>query len=1390
MQDQQKPFKLDISRRVTEEVKRSTGYKEVTSAWKFASDEYGKIRSLTRGDKDFETKLYQFLAHYVAPTANSDFKIFDDAKLDAWQDIDVPEAQKWLAVPGEDLSIPFRMIDLFTGNLVETKNYGPLDQYCILSHSWKGQEIDCEYFTRAKRSTYRLNSKYGDVEAVAALARDGAREPYRRLQELIKKPGKCQKHEAKTVEALLKMHFEVLAAERDCRSADKGARQGLELRTSAAWEAEHYRSYVKGLHKPRSKGDAVEAPLASLDDKIKKLEEGACSNEARMLDRQKTAYSELEKRKADTDLHINDTEIMYAIEDLLEALYYRKSARKLLGAVEQAKKTFGRPSFPPTGRRYLWLDNCCIKKSNAGELTESLARMGEWYANADFCLVHVDTPPNDEEWIQESSLVFPLEGQANDPPSDDKLPVESEAHSAQEEKLAEKVIHTFSELTKLADGRKKIHWATRGWTLQELVLSRVTYYFNSAWTPLDRDVGVLGPYYYLAPFIKQYLSLHFVESEYDGAGVSAKDFDKNKAEGLIKVLQTLSLEPPRDIEKRTASAQIGKMVYMAAETKDETLNELYEDRLQLDKLRDRIGLINSLLCDFVTQVDAAITEDRKYVQQVGRIRRLANWADGTEPVNASARSILNMASERDVTVPIDQVYSLMGILGVRFPVFPAEGLPKALCRLLDEVVVTSNDVSVFNWSGRYAGSPIRGRSLYPRNIEAFQNPIDIPSLQAQATINLDIVRLFQNERYHKGKRAQAVIWCLDKLIEKTQELGKKCPILFPLKCLVDSIWHSSFDWVGNYLMELQKVVEMLNKAIKNEKIRKKLQQEKKNKKQGKAAPTQTPTDESAPLLSRSSSMMSSKYAAAKSELTSNVSKRLPKASKSSFGLGWKKGKPCKDETKQETIETAVVTAPMEEPAPPAPLPTQPEAEDQEDKENKEENQPSTPLTDWGELETQLNKTAGKIKDGSQNSPEGANPAPDAELHGQTLVDKNGQPQAQESNGSDAKIVCPNPIIVTSAGIRGVFDIQRVVISMQNPEVLRATVQNAVPGQRIEGSCTISTGFSIILVGFTCEKEMLEQQLDVTEVIKSQLSQNSEEPGDGQPNGDGKDTSPSVEGTNATPGEPGDTAQDESRKATQEEVKDEKEATEAIQEVKEEGSEEVQRQPDSKTEESDENVERVYGGKWNEEQRRVHQMIKFVQEDDLHAVAGEWVLARFSDVEGAHWFLCRIELGSADDFYARRIPTDAFSFHDGVPEAGLIDHWQTYMTQQKRLMCEFLFSFLESRIEFQSARKDMNAWGDLVGERLSEEAQQGSYFRLFKEVVANTSRKEATALFRAAGHGLSGAKYKAFAKYLKQAVRDEAIRSVPTKLRPAIRKMTAGGHLFPMMYHPSRDIHMF
>ena len=1405
MQVQQKSSKLNPTHRFMEEVKKSTGYKELTEAVKFASDEFTNIGSVMK-NKDLADKLYHFIAYYVAPTANSDFQMFNNAQLDSWKDASIPEAQKWLAIPEEDRSVPFRMIDLITGNLVETKNYGPMDQYCILSHSWKGSEIDYNFFARAQRSDERTKSKFGDVGAVASMAEEGAFEPRKKLQDLIDHSSECNELNIRTVDDMLKMHFELVKMEKDCISADKEIRQAIDLCTSATWETKHYQSYVAELHMGQSNSGEVKASQISqaakekLDDEITRLSKDAEVNASNIEKKRKKAYSTLEERQARTGLPMSDPKIRYAVEDLLQALYYRKSARKLLGAVAQANTIFKEAPFTLTRRRYLWLDNCCIKKSDGAELTESLARMGEWYANADFCLVHVDTTPDDDEWIQESKSVPPSKGDGNDPPAGVSHPRASEVPTTRDqenqtqtrpmdENRVEKPEPKFDDLITTAREKKKIHWATRGWTLQELVLSRVTYYFNSTYEPLKRDVGCLGPYYYLAPFIKQYLNLPWVKHESSGQLVTAEEFKKDEAQKLIEKFQELRLDLPRDIDKRTAAAQIGRMVYVAATTKDSTSKRLYEDGLESDELDDKIVWINNQLAKLVDEVDAAITKDREYVQQFGGISRLANWSDGTEPLNASARSILNMASEREVTVPIDQVYSLMGILGVRFPVFPAEGPQKALCRLLDEVVITSSDVSVFNWSGRQSGSSIRGRSLYPRSIGAFQSLMDNPSLQAQATISRGIIRLFQNERYHQAKRADAVNRCLDNFVQRTDAVGKQDQLLAPLKDLVEAIWANSFDCVANHLIDLNKVVKDLDEVIKGEKkdkeeVIKRQKKDKELRKQARREKKNTPPMEKpASDTSTSPSKTGFSYETAESFMNYSVPDAFHVPTLPSFGLKWKTEKPSKDKMKPETTEQAAGGVPTQDSESTAPLLGQSEVKDAENKDSKAEvteteiteSQRQDQTTDtstlqpdpkareleWKELRKAVENLTKKIGPDCQSDKE-ADPPLDHGPEDQTPAEKDAQERAPGSNSSDTKMVCPNPIVVSSAGIRGVFDIQRVVIGMQQRDILRTKIYNSFPGQQIEGSCTISTGFSLMLVKFMCSREILEQQLDVTEVIDKQLSQKLNSKGD--------DTSHPLEPKSDSSQHPENISHGENPKASGEAATDKKHPMETAPEVQK------NRDPKDRSREGediDESVEQTYGGEWNQGQQRVHRIIKLVQEDDLHAVAGEWVLARFSDVVGADWFLCRLELGSTDDFYARRIPTDAINFHDAVPESGLVDHWQAYMTEHKHLMCEYLSMFLQSRIKFLLMGNEVESWMPFDGQN-------------------DGTGKIPTGMevFQAVRQGVSGAKYNVMAKYLGGIMEDEAIRSVPTKLRPAVRKMKKGGTLFPMMYHPSKHVHMF
>ncbi|KAI5792651.1 hypothetical protein FPQ18DRAFT_239724, partial [Pyronema domesticum] len=179
---------------------------------------------------------------------------------------------------------------------------------------------------------------------------------------------------------------------------------------------------------------------------------------------------------------------------------------------------------------YLWDDTCCINKSVVGEHQESLAMMGDWYTNAEFCITYLGT---------ETSCFKSI---------------------------------------------KNPWWSTRGWTLQELVLSRKAHFYNNKWELLQPD-----------------------------AGISKADID----EAIAKF-------------------------------------------------------------------------SRIPIEEVCR---------GGSSSTLHGFDIMHLMSRRQLTVPTDQAYALMGMLGVKFQAFHAEGISMALSRLICEYVIATNDVSVFNWFG-------------------------------------------------------------------------------------------------------------------------------------------------------------------------------------------------------------------------------------------------------------------------------------------------------------------------------------------------------------------------------------------------------------------------------------------------------------------------------------------------------------------------------------------------------------------------------------------------------------------------------------------------------------------------------------------------------------------
>jgi hypothetical protein len=58
----------------------------------------------------------------------------------------------------------------------------------------------------------------------------------------------------------------------------------------------------------------------------------------------------------------------------------RKGYKKLQGTCKQALKD---------SYQWVWIDTCCINKSNSSELQESINSMYQWYANADQCYAYL-----------------------------------------------------------------------------------------------------------------------------------------------------------------------------------------------------------------------------------------------------------------------------------------------------------------------------------------------------------------------------------------------------------------------------------------------------------------------------------------------------------------------------------------------------------------------------------------------------------------------------------------------------------------------------------------------------------------------------------------------------------------------------------------------------------------------------------------------------------------------------------------------------------------------------------------------------------------------------------------------------------------------------------------
>ncbi|KAJ6102409.1 hypothetical protein N7486_004836 [Penicillium sp. IBT 16267x] len=1271
----------------------------------WATDRTTRFKNVVM-DGEQKHRLRRILNHFLVPSIKPRF--VDDEEEETEEIDRAPDG--WLANAAGGLKMPYRMIDVETQNMVPTYNLGLQDQYCIVSHSWKGSEIGYGYFDAAKKFDPKKDTQSddgskkpsNDLDWVISKCESDIRELEERIESVLPTvTPRADGERPQDIKTLLTWYTEANTASNEFGKAQKAHHDAAAGVSSAERETEYYNTLWGTLNALTTSKPSTDEPNSDKKDDpgvqevvsaIESLNEKAKSLRTEAEDKLTDASNNHKKYNSTLEFFDKNRELCYGIEQLLVSLQHIRSSRKIKKSIDIAKDLF-EAHFLRGGKRYVWLDTCCINKADGGELVESLSLMGDWYENADFCLVHVDTPRDEGTWIEEwEHWKDPLH---------DAVPLNMESF----EQIGS---HGNSEEEKK---QFQIEWATRGWTLQELVLSKVTYYVNSHWEKLVRPIEVIGPFYFLQPFLPQFFRHPFVEKHKKISDEQMEELrrilshpspngEKSKlllekgmssAKEISVMLQGLGFYAPNGIKSKTAEAQIGKAVLDAADRLPDILRNLMPDISDAHCLsnltnnqtnqNERIAVFIHLLRELASETDKPILEDRKTIAAFSNIKNLTNWINGYDLMDSSASSSLITAAERVTTVATDQAYSLMGILGVRFPAFPAEGLPKALARLLDEVVISYNDVSVFNWFGKHHGSHLQGRSMYPTSIEAFVDPGTSMKSTSRANANQRILKSFRAQRVRQSETASNVNMLLAEMLGLTKKLPKECSVFMNLAFLAAKIKETSFDKLEACLGDLVKVVDQLRDFTPQD------------ENSDAASPTGF-----ARVNSLAESVRSTKFEVPKFE--------VPKFEVPKMSFGRKKPAPQVTEEKKQ-IE------------PPTPTPTVLAS--------------APPVDQYESLNNCITHTIKVLNgektlttDSSITLPLGGKPN-SAEATSEHNSDIQGV------NPNEKRMICPNPITVSSGGIRGIFDIQRVVVTMLEPKKLRSRVRNAVSGQKIDGWCTVSTGLSMALVSFSCEHDALQTQLDLSEVINKQLDPD-ETPSDGD------DLAPKPN-DNQKPGLRTRLRLDKTR-----------------------------------------------------EKIRVARMISFVQKPNLETIAGEWVLARFSGAPGARWFLCVLELGAGNDFYGRRIPTDAFSFEDAAPEQGLTEYWHQFTWEKKARTCDTLDMYLNRQKLWKNAGRNLEEMQNMQRTQEMKDPQaQDLDFDTARDIIQNLALdtlEKSINLGKMAGYGIGGLGAELWAMHLESRIEKTALKRVPVALRTPVRDLDNNRKLLPAMFHAGREMHMF
>jgi hypothetical protein len=120
-------------------------------------------------------------------------------------------------------------------------------------------------------------------------------------------------------------------------------------------------------------------------------------------------------------------------------------------------------------------------------------------------------------------------------------------------------------------------------------------------------------------------------------------------------------------------------------------------------------------------LDPNVTENQRILEDIAKVSRVPGQLVCKEgKVCLPASYVLHYAGMRQCTREEDRAYSLMGILNIKIPILYGEGQQSAIGRLIDEILRSKSDVSVFHWVGMNYGCRLPGKSMYPVSLDAYR----------------------------------------------------------------------------------------------------------------------------------------------------------------------------------------------------------------------------------------------------------------------------------------------------------------------------------------------------------------------------------------------------------------------------------------------------------------------------------------------------------------------------------------------------------------------------------------------------------------------------------------------------------------------------------------------